>query len=116
MDSRILQITAFMKENLTLKMTEKQLADRLALTAQHFCRLFKSEIGETPIHYLNKLRMEKARELLQSQELLHLSIKQVAARVGRPDVSHFVRDFERHFGLSPKRYRLIESQAHRSRS
>ena len=105
MDSRIQTITIFMKENLTRRITEKDLADRLTLAAQYFCRLFKSETGETPIHYLNQLRMKKARELLESDEHANLSIKQIAARVGCSDMSHFVRDFENQFGLSPKRYR-----------
>ena len=69
--------------------------------ADRFTRL----IGEPPMRYLNRLRMERARELLESAVQSHLSIKEIAACVGCRDVSHFVRDFEKRFGLSPKRYR-----------
>ena len=104
MDPRILHAITFMKENLSRKLTEKELAHQAGLTAQHFCVLFKAENGETPARYLNKLRMDQARQLLEDNQSL-LSIKEIAAAVGWSDLSHFVRDFEKRFGLSPKRYR-----------
>jgi transcriptional regulator GlxA family with amidase domain len=105
MDSRIRQTIKFMKENLSSKVSEKELAHQAGLTAQHFCVLFKTETGETPGRYLNRLRMDQARELLQDVDHSQLSIKEIAARAGCNDLSHFVRDFEKSFGLSPRRYR-----------
>ena len=105
MDSRIRQAIAFMEENLSAKVTENELAHRAGLTAQHFCVLFKGETGETPARYLNRLRMDKARELLDLDDHSHFSIKEIATNVGCNDLSHFVRDFQKRFGLSPKRYR-----------
>ena len=109
MDSRITQAITFMRQNLGVRLTEKEFAQKAGLTAQHFCVLFKTETGETPARYLNKLRMDKARELLDEGDGSRLSVKEIAAVVGCNDLSHFVRDFEKRFGLSPKRYR-----AHRS--
>lgn len=105
MDSRIRQAITFIEENLEVRLTEKDFAHKAGLTAQHFCVLFKTETGETPAHYLNRLRMYKACELLADDHHSRLSIKEIAARVGCNDLSHFVRDFEKRFGLSPKRYR-----------
>ena len=105
MDSRIQHAISFMKQNLSCKLAEKELAHQAGLTAQHFCVLFKTETGETPARYLNRLRMDKARELLEDYDHSRLSIKEIAAGVGCSDLSHFVRDFEKRFGLSPKRYR-----------
>jgi transcriptional regulator GlxA family with amidase domain len=105
MDSRIQQAISFMKETLSSKLTESELARQAGLTAQHFCVLFKAETGETPARYLNGLRMDRARELLEDDAHSRLSIKEIAACVGCHDLSHFVRDFEKRFGLSPKRYR-----------
>ena len=105
MDSRIRQAIAFMIENLSRKLTEKDLAHHAGLTAQHFCVLFKAETAETPARYLNRLRMDKARELLEREDHSQLSIKEIATTVGCNDLSHFVRDFEKRFGLSPRRYR-----------
>ena len=104
MDPRILHAITFMKQNLSRRLSEKELAHHAGLTAQHFCVLFKAETGETPARYLNRVRMEIARGLLEDGDS-RLSIKEVAAGVGWSDLSHFVRDFEKRFGLSPKRYR-----------
>ena len=105
MDSRISQAIRYMRENLAGRLSEKELAQQAGLTPQHFCVLFKTETGETPARFSNKLRMNRAAELLANDDHLRLSIKEVAAAVGRHDLSHFVRDFEKQFGLSPKRYR-----------
>jgi transcriptional regulator GlxA family with amidase domain len=108
MDSRIHQAISFMEENLTASLTEKDFAHQAGLTSQHFCVVFKAETGETPSRYLNGLRMDKAAELLADDEHSQLNIKEIAASVGCHDLSHFVRDFEKRFGLSPKRYRATK--------
>ena len=105
MDPRIQKTIDFMREELSRRLTERELADKAGVSAQHLCHLFKNEIGETPVRYLNQLRMETARELLEAEDTSSLSIKEIAARVGCRDMSHFVRDFQQRFGLSPRRYR-----------
>jgi transcriptional regulator GlxA family with amidase domain len=79
MDSRIQHSIKFMEQNLSSRLTEKELAHQSGLTAQHFCVLFKAETGETPARYLNRLRMDKARELLEDDDHSRLSIKEIAA-------------------------------------
>ena len=105
MDSRIRQSISFMEENLNSKLTERDLARKAGVTPEHFCGLFKTETDQTPMRYLNDLRMNKARELLESDDDAHLSVKEIADRVGCQDLSHFVRDFETKFKFSPSRYR-----------
>lgn len=94
-----------MKQDLSRQTTEEEMARQVGLTPQHFCVLFKAETDETPMRFLRRIRLEEARRLLESEQHLGLSIKEIAGAVGSRDVSHFVRDFERTFGLSPKRYR-----------
>ena len=55
-----------------------------------------------PIRYLRQLRMERAKELLESS---FLSVKEIAFQVGLNDESHFVRDFKSTYGYSPALYR-----------
>jgi AraC-like DNA-binding protein len=54
--------------------------------------------------YLKDCRMKKAQGLLEATTL---SVKEIARRVGVNDDSHFVRDFEKVFGLTPARYRAL---------
>ncbi|HEX9919470.1 MAG TPA: helix-turn-helix domain-containing protein, partial [Pyrinomonadaceae bacterium] len=67
-----------------------------------FCHLFKAETGSSPARYLKALRLERARELL---ETTFLSVKEIRALVGFNDDSHFARDFRATYGLTPQQYR-----------
>jgi len=102
---RVYRTIEFLKHHLADRFTEEGLAFRAGVTREHFARLFKSETGESPMSFLRRLRYEEARVILESEEQLGLSIKEVAAQVGIHDLSHFVRQFESRFGLSPERYR-----------
>jgi len=65
-------------------------------------RIFKREYGETPYEYLIGRRLELARELLRSTNML---IKEVAYRSGFADEHYFSSVFRRRFGLTPREYR-----------
>src|SRR5688572_8226364 len=62
------------------------------------CRVFRSETGMSPIQYLRSVRMERARELLQTS---FLSVREIARQAGLGDHSHFSRDFKRTYGSTP---------------
>src|ERR1044072_9891446 len=72
------------------------------LSVWRLCHIFKSDVGMPPIRYLRLLRMERAKDLLESS---FLSVKEIAFQVGLNDESHFVRDFKSTYGFSPALYR-----------
>jgi len=111
-DSRVAKVRALMKSNLCLRRSLPKLAQAVNLSPSRLRSLFKLETGKSPARYLKLLRMEAARELLEHE---FLSIKQVARRVGFEDLSHFVRDFEKTFGLAPARYRAAYLDRHSKR-
>lgn len=78
------------------------LARAVNLSPSRLHSLFKQETGLPPARYLRLLRLSEARRLL---ETTFLTVKQVMARVGAADESHFVRDFRKAFGMTPARYR-----------
>ena len=102
MEPRIGRVLTLMERELHHKLSVEMMARAANLSPSLLHRLFKSEIGMTPMNYLRKCRMKKARGLL---ETTFLSVKEVARRVGVYDASHFVRDFEKAFGVTPARYR-----------
>ena len=69
------------------------------LSPFYISRIFKSEIGDTPIHYLINIRLERAKELLESG--LAESVQEVAAQVGYDDVYHFSKLFKKRYGFPP---------------
>lgn len=103
MEPRIRKVLTLVERNLHHKLSVKMMAQAANLSPSRLHRLFKSEIGMTPMIYLKNCRMKKARTLL---ETTFLSVKEVARSVGINDVSHFVRDFEKAFGVTPVRYRV----------
>lgn len=79
-----------------------RLAGDLALTPRTFLRRFKSATGETPLVYLQRLRTEAAKRMLEDDRM---SIQEVGLAVGYEDVAFFRDLFKRHVGLAPGAYR-----------
>jgi AraC-like DNA-binding protein len=102
MDHRVKKVIALMKEYFHRGWPADRWARFVNLSPSRLHQLFKDETGLPPARYLRLLRMEQAKELLEST---YLSVKEVMARVGLADESHFVRDFKRSYGCSPAKYR-----------
>lgn len=82
----------------------EELATAAGMSVTHFSALFRRHAGFAPIDFLIRLRVQHACRLLDTT---HLSIAEVAERVGYADPYYFTRSFRRVMGLAPRRYRLI---------
>jgi transcriptional regulator GlxA family with amidase domain len=78
------------------------LASDMALTPRTFLRRFKTATGETPLVYLQRLRTEAAKRMLEDDRM---TIQEVGLAVGYEDVAFFRDLFKRHAGLTPGAYR-----------
>lgn len=79
-----------------------ELAAHAGLSLRSFIRRFKAATGETPQRYVQRVRIERARALLESTAL---NVDEIAQRVGYSDAPSFRRLFTRHTGLAPSAYR-----------
>lgn len=102
MDPRLQIVTALMKRELHRDLSLNELATAVNLSLSRLHHLFKAETGTSPAQYLRLLRLERARELLESS---FLSVKQIVATVGGRDRSHFEREFKKKYGVTPTQYR-----------
>ena len=91
-----------MREDVRGELSLAEFAQSVNLSVWRLCHIFKSDVGMPPIRYLRLLRMERAKDLLESS---FLSVKEIAFQVGLNDESHFVRDFKSTYGFSPALYR-----------
>ena len=91
-----------MQENLHKEVSLSELAQSVNLSVWRLSHIFTSDIGMGPIKYLRYLRMDKARQLLETS---YLSVKEIGYHVGLNDESHFVRDFKKVYGAPPNVYR-----------
>ena len=82
------------------KITLGELAMSAGLSKYHFLRLFRRRIGLTPRQYQQQLRIDGAKQALQSGE----SPSQVALAFGFVDQSHFTRAFRQSTGQTPARF------------
>ncbi|MCY2973230.1 MAG: helix-turn-helix domain-containing protein [Planctomycetota bacterium] len=72
------------------------------VSPNHLARLFRSQMGISPLRHLKQVRLERAAQLLCSGTD---AVALIATRVGYQNTSHFVRDFRRIFGMTPLDYR-----------
>jgi len=102
LDKRVEKIIQMMRDDVRGELSLSEFAQSVNLSVWRLCHIFKSDIGMPPIRYLRLLRMERAKDLLESS---FLSVKEIAFQVGLNDESHFVRDFKATYGFSPALYR-----------
>ena len=80
----------------------RKMCDVSRLPTRTFKRRFRQATGYTPIEYVQTLRMEEAKQLLETTDA---DTDTVAAEVGYEDPASFRRVFKRHTGVTPARYR-----------
>lgn len=103
MDPRVLKTIDILEDSLQNELPFEEIARLVNLSPSRLRCLFKHEVGVTPAQYLKSIRMRRAKELIEGT---FLHVKEVMNRIGMSDISHFVRDFRKAYGLPPKRYRL----------
>jgi transcriptional regulator GlxA family with amidase domain len=113
MDKRILKAIALMESQHHSNLSLEEVARSVNLSLSRLGHLFKIEIGTPPAQYLKSLRLEHAKELLETSLL---NIKQIISIVGIKDKSNFTREFKRAYGLTPTQYRVTHLNARRGGS
>ncbi|MCG8613592.1 MAG: helix-turn-helix domain-containing protein [Pseudomonadales bacterium] len=78
------------------------LAAKICMSPRNFKRRFKNATGEQPLNYLQKVRIEAAKNLISDTRK---NIEEVSLAVGYTDATHFRMLFKRYAGLSPTQYR-----------
>jgi AraC family transcriptional regulator of arabinose operon len=102
MDQRTLAIIAYMQNDLRRSYTLCEMARLVNLSPSRILHLFKADTNMTPTQYLHTLRMQEAKQLL---ETTWLRVKEIGSMVGIAGQSHFVREFKRAYGFTPVNYR-----------
>ncbi len=97
------QVISYIEDHYSEKISLDQIAENMYLSSFYISRIFKGETGNTPIRHLINLRLEKAKELLESG--YQGSIQEVAALVGYDDAYHFSKLFKKRYGISPSQAR-----------
>lgn len=98
------KVVSFLMANYRQKLSLQELSHHIGMNPSYLDRLFKQETGETPRSYLEKIRIDKAANLLKHSNETNLAI---CYEVGFQSASHFYKAFRRLKNLSPREYRKI---------
>ncbi len=101
--ARLRKVFDYVRSHLSDSVKVPDMARRAHLSEAHFAREFKRTLGETPLEYVTRCRVEQAQRLLRHSDL---KIGEIARRVGLRNASHFAKVFREHMGMTPSQYRL----------
>lgn len=101
-DSRIRAIEAHLQENFRDETSIQSLAERACMSERTFVRHFKAATGKLPAAYIQAMRIEAAKAMLEHDGL---SVQTIASSVGYNDLAFFRSLFRRATGMTPQQYR-----------
>ncbi|MFD1217893.1 MULTISPECIES: GlxA family transcriptional regulator [Microbulbifer] len=101
-DEDIVQAQTWLKQHCSEDVKLSEVASHFDMSVRSFNRRFKLATGQTPLQYLQNVRIDMARELLQSS---NLSVNEIAEKVGYQDMGHFTALFKKFLSTTPSEYR-----------
>ncbi len=102
---RIMQlkkVVEFLERNYTTQITLQELSASVSMSPKYFCRFFSEMTHQTPMDYLNRMRIEQACYQLSASDA---SITEIAYQTGFNDLSYFIRTFRKYKGMTPGKYK-----------
>ena len=100
--SVIHQTVQYLNTHYSEKITMEKMAQQVYLSPPYFSRIFKEEMGEPFTAYLNRIRIDRSKELLRQK---NIRLTDIAQLVGFEDQSYFTKVFKKQEGVPPLRYR-----------
>lgn len=101
-DEAVAQAQTWLKRHCSEEIRLSGTARQFGMSMRSFNRRFKLATGQTPLQYLQTVRVEMARELLQSS---NLPVNEIAEKVGYQDMGHFAALFKKFLSITPSEYR-----------
>lgn len=107
-DNGLARAIGFCREHFREPLGVKQIAQEAGMSREHFSRIFREHMGQSPGAFLRGLRVNEAATLLRDTSL---PLREISMRSGFYSSQHLMRTFQRLHGLSPTDYRRAEGQS-----
>lgn len=101
-DKLILHAQSLIEEKYRDKLSIDQLTDSLAVSERTFIRRFKNATGDTPYQYIQRVKVESAKKMLENEQK---TFEEIVYEVGYEDISAFRKVFKKFVGISPSMYK-----------
>jgi AraC family transcriptional regulator len=92
------RVTEYLHANIGARITVAAMAKVACMSPSHFSHVFKAEVGESPLNYLNRIRMERVKKFLLAGDR---SITEIALECGFGSTSYLSASFYRKFKITP---------------
>ena len=92
----------YIEDHMAYNISVEDVANYVKIDRTHLYRLFMKHLGISPSKYLENVRMRRAIDLMEYD---NLSFDEIALSSGFHDFSHFSKIFKKNFGISPGKYR-----------
>ncbi len=99
---RLKPVIDYIAEHYGEKIYIETLSDMITVSPDYFTKMFKDSIGKTPIDYINGIRINKALELLSSDDV---PVNEIADIIGFSNPNYFHKIFKQYMNTSPLAYR-----------
>lgn len=103
-DPEIHSTQNWIEDNFQQPFTIENLSERVNMCERNFKRRFKNATGYPPIKYIQLIRVEEAKRLLEQK---NYNVDEIAVNIGYEDSSFFRKIFKRYTGLAPKSYQKL---------
>lgn len=101
------QVLQQIRTHLSEKIYLPNIASQVGLSVASLYRLFKRELGISPLEYIVLERIKMAKKLLKDRRIY---VKNVSFEVGFDDCNYFIRAFKHHEGITPKQYQQLNNK------
>lgn len=98
----IVSIKQYIQNNFSDNLSAGDIAGRFFLNASYLSAIFKERTGMNMAAYIEAVRMEKAKQLLEDR---NWNITEIASQTGYAESNYFSKVFKKYTGMSPKQYR-----------
>ncbi|WP_167341791.1 MULTISPECIES: AraC family transcriptional regulator [Nonlabens] len=95
---RFAYVMEYIKSHLDGDLSIENLSKKACMSTSHFYKAFKNELGLTPTQYINKVRIQAARRMIDQT---NLSLKEIFMACGFNNRSYFNRQFKKFYNISP---------------
>lgn len=107
LDPRLWRAVNYVRQRMGQTLQVSDLCAAAGLSSAQLTRLFKQSLNQSPAQFIEKQRMDSARQLLAFSAL---TIQEIASKVGYRDPFYFSNRFRHATGISPRRYRRSSGQ------
>ncbi|NLP35536.1 MAG: AraC family transcriptional regulator [Clostridiales bacterium] len=97
---RLNTVLQYIQDHYNETITNRELADLIHVSEYRFCHIFKESMGQSPLSYINEVRLKKAYSLLEQKTM---TISEIASIIGFKDYNNFGRQFRKYYGFPPSK-------------